>query len=85
MPMNKRIFNQYISESNFQELFIREMGWNNPHGQTDFDLTIDETVFVFTQIADRNGFQVLTCKVNDIPSSSMCKKIDTRLRRQAND
>lgn len=85
MLMNKRIFNQYISESNFQELFILEMGWNNPNGQTDFDLTIDEMVFDFTQIAERNGFQVFTCEVKTIPTSTMCKKIDSRLRRLAND
>ena len=85
MFMNKRIFNQYISESNFQELFILEMGWNNPNGQTDFDLTIDEMVFDFTQIAERNGFQVFTCEVKTIPTSTMCKKIDSRLRRLAND
>lgn len=83
--MNKRTFNQYIAESNFRELFIREMGWNNPKGQTSFDITIEETVFDFLQIADRNGFQVLTCQVEDAPTSSLCKKIDTRLRRSAND
>ena len=83
--MNKRTFIQYIGESNFKELFIREMGWNNPKGQTTFDITIEETTYEFRQIADRSGFQVLTCEVDDIPSSSMCKKIDTRLRRIAND
>lgn len=83
--MNKRVFIQYIAESNFRELFIREMGWNNPKGQTSFDMTIEDTVYVFQQIADRSGFQVLTCKVQEIPTSSMCKKIDTRLRRLAND
>ena len=83
--MNKRTFIQYIGESNFKELFIREMGWNNPKGQTKFDITIEETTYEFQQIADRSGFQVLTCEVDDIPSSSMCKKIDTRLRRTAND
>lgn len=83
--MNQRIFNHYISESNFRELFIREMGWNNPKGQTSFDIEIDDAVYEFNQIADRSGFQVLTCKVQEIPSSSMCKKIDTRLRRTAND
>ena len=83
--MNKRIFIEYVSESNFRELFIREMGWNNPKGQTTFDITIEETVYEFHQIADRSGFQVLTCEVKDIPTSSMCKKIDTRLRRTAND
>lgn len=83
--MNKRLFNQYISESNFYELFIREMGWNNPKGQTDFDIIIEEVTYELTQIAERNGFQVLTCKVNEIPTSSLCKKIDSRLRRFAND
>ena len=83
--MNKRVFNQYIGESNFKELFIREMGWNNPKGQTDFDITIEDVTYGLTQIAERNGFQVLTCQVAEIPSSSLCKKIDSRLRRFAND
>ena len=83
--MNKKLFNQYISDSNFQELFIRQMGWNNPQGQTDFDITIEDTTYELSQIAERNGFQVLTCKVSEVPSSSLCKKIDSRLRRFAND
>ena len=83
--MNQREFNQYIAESNFLELFISEMGWNNAKGQTSFDLDIDEFNFRFQEIAERSGFQVLTCRVNEIPTSSMCKKIDTRLRKTAND
>ena len=83
--MNKRLFNQYIADSNFRELFIREMGWNNPKGQTAFDITIDENTYDFLQIADRSGFQVLTCQVDSIPTSSVSKKIDTRLRKLAND
>ena len=83
--MNKRIFSQYIAESNFRELFIREMGWNNPKGQTTFDMTIEETTYEFQQIADRSGFQILTSGVKEIPTSSICKKIDTKLRRQAYD
>ena len=83
--MNKRTFNQYIAESNFRELFIREMGWNNPKGQASFDINIEDNTYEFQQIADRSGFQVLTCKVNEIPTSAVCKKIDTRLRKLAND
>ena len=83
--MNKRTFIHHISESSFQELFILEMGWNNPKGQQNFDLTIEEQSFPFHVIAERNGFQVMTCEVTEIPSSSLVKKIDTRLRRQAND
>ena len=59
--MTQRLFNQYIAESKFRELFIREMGWNNPKGQTTFDLAVDVPNYEFHQIADRSGFQVLTC------------------------
>ena len=83
--MNKNVFRQYISNSDFRNLFTQEMGWNNPRGQVDFEFTIDDEVYEFTQIADRNGFQAIICAVNTIPTSSVCKKIDTKLRRVAND
>ncbi len=83
--MNRRTFNEYLSDGNFHELFITEMGWNNPQGQTLFDITVDETSFEFHLIAERSGFQVLTCLVDAVPTSSFCKKLDTRLRRSAND
>lgn len=83
--MNRRTFNEYLSDGNFHELFITEMGWNNPQGQTLFDITVDETSLDFHLIAERSGFQVLTCLVDMVPTSSFCKKLDTRLRRSAND
>ena len=83
--MNRRTFNEHLSDGNFHELFITEMGWNNPQGQTLFDITVDETSFEFHLIAERSGFQVLTCLVDAVPTSSFCKKLDTRLRRSAND
>ena len=83
--MNKRTFIQYVSEYSFQELFISEMGWNNPKGQRGFSLTIEDETYNFVVVAERNGLQVMACKVEEIPTSSVAKKIDTRLRRQAND
>ncbi len=85
MKINKSTFNQYIADSDFQGLFVSEMLWNNPQGQTVFDINVEESVYTFRQIAQRSGFQVLTCEVDTILTSSMVKKIDTRLRRQAND
>lgn len=83
--MNQRTFIQAISESNFKELFIREMGWNNPRGQLCIDITVENDTYTFKFIAERSGFQVMTCQVEEIPTSSLVKKIDIRLRRQAND
>ncbi len=85
MNINRKTFNQYIADSDFRTLFVREMMWNNPLGQTTFDITIEDFTYRFEQIAQRNGFQILICQVSEIPSSSTAKKIDTRLRRQAND
>ena len=83
--MNKNTFTSCLSTSDFRSLFIREMGWNNPKGQTSFDIIIEGETYSFNQIAEKSGFQVILCKIDEIPTSSMCKKIDTRLRRQAND
>ncbi|MBP5480017.1 MAG: Eco57I restriction-modification methylase domain-containing protein, partial [Bacteroidaceae bacterium] len=83
--MNKNTFTSCLSTSDFRSLFIREMGWNNPQGQTSFDITIEGETYSFNQIAEKSGFQVILCKIDVIPTSSMCKRIDTRLRRQAND
>ena len=84
--MNRKQFNQYIQSADFQELFVSEMGWNNPKGQTLIGVShIDDTDYEFESIAERNGFQILTCQVEKIPSASTCKKIDIKLRPSAHD
>lgn len=84
--INKRQFLSLISEGSFRELFVSELGWNRFRGQAQLPaITVDEINYCFTSIAERNGFQILTCKVNTIPTNTTCKKIDTKLRRQAND
>ena len=84
--MTRKEFNQYIQEASFQELFVTEMGWNNPKGMTDILVShIDETDYEMEAIAERNGFQILTCLVEKIPTASTCKKIDIKLRQQAHD
>ena len=82
--MKKNLFNQYISTANFKELFISEMLWNNPTGATQLpEITIDDTTYHIEQIAERKGFQILNCKVQSIPTSAVCKKIDQKIRKNA--
>ncbi len=81
--MKKNIFNQYILASDFKGLF-NEMFWNNPAGATQLpEITIDDTTFCIEEIAERNGFQILQCVVNEIPSSTICKKLDHKIRKTA--
>ena len=75
-----------MSQGAWQEMFITEMGWNRPQGQQLLPtITIDDTDYCFTAVAQRNGFQILTCSVASVPNVSTCRKIDLKLRRQAND
>ncbi len=84
--MRRQTFNEYIESRQFRELFISEMGWNNMRGQAELPLyIIDEKEVQITAIAERNGFQILQCEVDEIPTSSFCKKLDLKLRRNAND
>lgn len=84
--MKKTTFTQLLAASDFRQLFITEMGWNKPTGQARLpQLTIDERDYDITVVAQRNGFQILTASVNEIPTQSACKKLDGKLRRQAND
>ncbi|SFG67781.1 DNA methyltransferase [Prevotella sp. KH2C16] len=82
--MKRNIFNQYISASDFKGLFISEMLWNNPQGATQLpDLVIDDTTFQIEEIAERKGFQILQCHVSEIPSTAVCKRIDHKIRKNA--
>ena len=84
--VNKRQFISLISEAEFQELFVSELGWNRFRGHAQLPtITIDEVDYNFKAIAERNGFQILTIRVNAIPTNTLCRKIDSKLRRQAND
>ena len=84
--MRRATFNQYIKEIDFKGLFITEMGWNRFHGQADIQpIEIDCTEYRMKTIAERNGFQIITCPVNTIPTTSVCRKIDFKLRKNAND
>ena len=84
--MRRALFNQYIKDAAFKELFITEMGWNKFHGQAELaPIAIDDNEYRFTTVAERNGFQILTCPVDDIPNTTICRRIDSKLRRNAND
>ena len=84
--INKRQFISLISEAEFQELFVSELGWNRFRGHAQLPpITVDEVDYNFKAIAERNGFQILTTTVSAIPTNTLCREIDSKLRRQAND
>lgn len=87
MALTKQKFISYLKAADFRTLFIEEMGWNKVSATfaTLPTYPIGETSFEIKTIAHRNGFQILQCPVNEIPSNAFCKKLDTKLRKSAND
>ena len=84
--IKKSQFLSLIRQGDFKELFISELGWNRYRGYAQLPLiVIDEKEYNISAIAERNGFQILYCEVDEIPTQSLTKKIDTKLRRQALD
>ena len=62
------------------------MGWNRFHGQAELaPIAIEDKEYRIVTVAERNGFQILTCAVDEIPTNTLCKRIDSKLRRSAND
>lgn len=87
MALTKRQFVQYLKDADFRTLFIEEMGWNKYNASIADVPTmyVEEKAFSLKTIAHRNGFQVLVCNVPELPTNSVCKKLDTKLRKAAND
>lgn len=84
--MNKDAFRRYVAQQKFKELFLSELGWNRIHGSNWIPvIEVDGKSYQIYAIAERSGFQVLQCKVDEIPTGSLCRKIDTKLRRSAFD
>ena len=87
MALTKLKFTSYLKTADFRTLFIEEMGWNKVSASFSSFPTFyaGETPFVIKAIAQRNGFQVLQCPVEELPSNATCKKLDIKLRKAAND
>lgn len=87
MALTKQKFTSYLKAADFRTLFIEEMGWNKVNASFSSMPTFyaGETSFEIKAIAHRNGFQVLQCPVEELPSNATCKKLDIKLRKAAND
>jgi len=84
--IKKPQFLNLIRQGDFKELFVTELGWNRYRGHAQLPpIFVDDKEYNITAIAERRGFQILYSEVDEIPTQSMAKRIDTKLRRQALD
>ena len=84
--MQKKDFIAYLRDADFGDLF-RDMGYDNPSTLApicrDFDDKEQKIQLDFVEVAQKSSFKIFCCDVAEIPSASLCKKIDHKLRRCA--
>ena len=87
MAQIKKIdFQRLIKNREFRDLFISELGWNLYKGHSNLPaIVVDDREYNIEAIAERSGFQILTCEVNELPTQRLAKKIESKLRNQAAD
>ena len=62
--LNERETRQYLKESEFEPLFIDQLGWDH-HTQT-LNITVDETDYQLTAIVEKRGMVVFECPATEI-------------------
>ena len=84
--IKKTEFQRLIKNRDFRDLFISDLGWNRYKGLSNLPaIIVDDREYNIEAIAERSGFQILTCEADELPTQSLAKKIDSKLRNQAAD
>ena len=87
MQINLRETRQYLKESEFENLFTQELGWDH-HTQT-LSVTVDETAYQLTAIAQKRGMIVFECPTvgtdGRIPDYATRRKIQKQVAKSAHE
>ena len=87
MQINLRETRQYLKESDFENLFTQELGWDH-HTQT-LPIIIDETEYQLTAIAEKRGMVVFECPAigvdGRIPDYATRRKIQKQVAKSVHE
>ena len=87
MQTDRQEISQYLEESDFENLFTQELGWDR-HTQT-LNITVDETAYQLTAIAQKRGMVVFECPATGIdrriPDYATRRKIQKQVAKSAHE
>ena len=81
--LNEQETRQYLKESDFENLFTQELGWDY-HKQT-LTITVDETEYHLTAIAEKRGMVVFECAEENLPDYAIRRKIQKQVAKSAHE
>ncbi|MDB9418328.1 Eco57I restriction-modification methylase domain-containing protein [Microcystis aeruginosa] len=75
MPLNFSRTRDLLSNFQFGELFIEELGWSHPRGKKTVSITVDNQEYPCQRIAEVSGVAVLEVTTTDIPDAKLRRDI----------
>lgn len=86
--LNLRETRQYLKESEFENLFTQELGWDYPH-TPPLNIIIDDTEYTLTAIAEKRRMVVFECSPttsdDHIPDYAIRRKIHKVVRKSVHE
>ncbi|CCI22863.1 Genome sequencing data, contig C320 [Microcystis aeruginosa PCC 9808] len=75
MSLNFSRTRDLLSNFQFGELFIEELGWSHPRGKKTVSITVDNQEYPCQRIAEVSGVAVLEVTTTDIPDAKLRRDI----------
>ncbi len=75
MPLNFSRTRDLLSNFQFGELFIEELGWSHPRAKKTVNITVDNQEYPCQRIAEVSGVAVLEVTTTDIPDAKLRRDI----------
>lgn len=75
MPLNFSRTRDLLSNFQFGELFIEELGWSHPRAKKTVSITVDNQEYPCQRIAEVSGVAVLEVTTTDIPDAKLRREI----------
>ena len=83
MQTDRQKISQYLEEFDFKNLFTQVLGWDH-HTQT-LNITVDETDFLLTAVAEKHGMVVYECSQTEpdrrMPDRTTRRKIKKQVTK----
>ena len=86
MPIDLKKSRKYLKESDFEPLFIEELGWD--HYNKELEVPVDSKSFTLSAIAEKKGMVAFLCpplKKERIPDYSTRKKIEKQTAKSVHE
>ena len=71
----------HLAASNFQQLFVEELGWDNPKSKLDENVEIDGNNYTLKPVSEKRGVRIFHCP--EVPGRAIRQRIEKEITKLA--